>query len=228
MNKNSLKIKRLVGLSILTALVILLQLIGNYVTIGTVNITLALTPIALGAILYGPVAGLYLGAVMGCVVLFVSQSFIAINPFVTVVLCLLKSGIAGLVSGFLYKGIAHFANKEKDVNKKRIYIVLAVIVSCLIVPILNTFIFTCGASIFFYSIFGLDSSKGAFGVIFAAVFATNFLIEFIINVVLTPAVITILKVITKNYNLGFANDFSSLEKPEEINENNFNTYSEIK
>ena len=228
MNKNSLKIKRLVGLSILTALVIILQVCGNYITIGTVNITLALTPIALGAILYGPVAGLYLGAVMGCVVLFASQAFIAVNPFVTIVLCLLKTGIAGLLSGFLYKGISHFANKEKDTKIKRIYIILAVVASCLIIPIVNTLIFVCGASIFFYSIFGLESTKGAFGVIFGAVFTTNFAIEFALNVVLTPAVLTILKVITRNYNLGFSNDFSSLETEEENNNTSFNTYSDIK
>ena len=72
--KNSIMIKRLVGISILTALVVVLQLLGNYITIGTVNITLALIPIAVGAILYGPVAGLFLGFLLVNLYIIVSKA----------------------------------------------------------------------------------------------------------------------------------------------------------
>lgn len=226
MNKNSLMIKKLVGLSVLTALVIILQFIGNNVSFGTVSITLALFPIALGAILYGPVAGMFLGAVMGCVVMFSAQAFFACNPWATVIICLVKSGVAGLLSGFIYKGIAHFANKQTDIKKKRTIIVIAAILATVIVPIANTFIFLVGATFFFYSVFGLESSTGAFTVIMAAIFGTNFAIELVINLVLSPSILTIVKIVTKNSNLGFANDFSSFEEPEEVKLNS-NTYSSL-
>ena len=59
MNNNSLLIKKIVGTSVLTALVIVLQVISNYITFGSVSITLALIPIAMGAILYGPLTGFF-------------------------------------------------------------------------------------------------------------------------------------------------------------------------
>ena len=56
--------KTLVGLGILTAIVAVLQVVSMYITFGPFNITLALTPIIIGAALYGWQAGAFLGAVM--------------------------------------------------------------------------------------------------------------------------------------------------------------------
>ena len=54
MQKNQKAIKKLVGIATLTALVVGLQFLSNYVSFGSISITLALIPIAMGAILYGP------------------------------------------------------------------------------------------------------------------------------------------------------------------------------
>ena len=64
---NSLLIKKLVGVATLTALVVALQFLSNYVKFGTVEMTLALIPIAVGAILYGPLVGGFLGFIMGVI-----------------------------------------------------------------------------------------------------------------------------------------------------------------
>lgn len=212
--KNSIMIKRLVGISILTALVVVLQLLGNYITIGTVNITLALIPIAVGAILYGPVAGLFLGMVMGAIILTApsTMAFFSVNPVVTVLLCLLKSGLAGFLAGWLYRAIAYFANKCQTTKNKRIVNVVAAVGATIMVPVVNTLIFIIGAALFFYSVWELTSTDGAFYVIFLGVFGPNFAIEFTINVVLAPAVLTIIKIVTRSHNLGFANDFSNLNE----------------
>ena len=69
MNKNSKKIKKLVGIASLAALVAVLQVISNYITFGEVSITLALIPMVVGAILYGPLTGFGLGALMGVVII---------------------------------------------------------------------------------------------------------------------------------------------------------------
>ena len=164
---NSLKVKRLVGVASLAAIVVVLQLIANYITIGTINITLALIPIVVGAIIYGPLVGFGLGALMGIVVLTApsTQGFLNVNPFVTILLCVLKTGIAGLVSGLLFKII----------NKKNFY--AAIVVATLIVPVINTGLFILGSALFFQTVFGAESFSGALPVIIGVVFGTNFTIE---------------------------------------------------
>ena len=202
---NSLKVKKLVGLATLTALVVGLQFLSNYVPFGSISITLALIPIAVGAVLYGPLAGLFLGAVMGAIAIVAPSTlsvFMPVNPGMTIVLCLLKTSIAGLVSGYLFKLFAFFAKKQKDVKKKKILFAAGIIVAALVVPVINTGLFIVGATIFFRDVFG-----NFVGVI-NAVLTTNFLVEFLVSAVLSPALVTLVKVLTRQYDLGFANDFS--------------------
>ena len=202
---NSLKVKRLVGIASLAAIVAVLQVMANYITIGTINITLALIPIVVGAIIYGPLVGFGLGALMGIVVLTAptTQGFLNVNPFVTVLLCILKTGIAGLVAGFLFKLI----------NKKNFYV--AVVVATLIVPVINTSLFILGSALFFQTVFGADSFSGALPVIVGIVFGTNFAIEFTLSVVLSPVVVSLVRILARNYNLGFNLDYKE-EKEVEV------------
>ena len=207
---NSLKIKKLVGLATLTALVVGLQFLSNYVPFGSISITLALIPIAMGAILYGPLAGFFLGAVMGGVVLTAPSTagFLQHNAVATVFLCLLKTGLAGLVSGYLFKLFAFFAKKQQNVNKKKALFAAGIIVAALVVPVINTGLFILGATIFFIGLFG------DFITIINLVITTNFLVEFLVSAILSPALVTLVKVLTFKYNLGFANDFSEFIEEE--------------
>ena len=212
---NSQRVKKLVGLATLTALVVGLQFLSNYVSFGSISITLALIPIAMGAILYGPLAGLFLGAVMGAIVIAAPSTqavFMPVNPAATIILCLLKTAIAGLVSGLLFKLFAFIAKKQNDVKKKKILFAVGVIVAALVVPVINTGLFIVGASIFFMDLFG------NFITIIDAVITTNFLVEFLVSAILSPALVTLIKVLTRQYDLGFANDFSEFieEDNEEI------------
>ena len=202
---NSQKVKKLVGLATLTALVVGLQFLSNYVTFGSVSITLALIPIAMGAILYGPLAGLFLGAVMGGIVLTAPSTityFLEPHPVATIILCLLKTGAAGLVSGYLFKLFAFIAKKQDNVNKKKGLFAAGIIVAALVVPVINTGIFIMGATWFFSDVYG------SFTIVVDAVLTTNFLIEFLVSALLSPALVTLVKVLTRQYDLGFANDFS--------------------
>ena len=61
--------KTLVGLGLLTAIVVVLQLVGSFIKFGTFSISLVLMPIVVGAALYGVGAGAWLGFVFGVVVL---------------------------------------------------------------------------------------------------------------------------------------------------------------
>ena len=51
---NHQKINRMVGIAVLSALVVVLQLLSSVIKIGTVSITLTLIPIVVGAAFYGP------------------------------------------------------------------------------------------------------------------------------------------------------------------------------
>lgn len=204
--KNSLKIKRMVGIAILAAIVIVLQVLSNYVQFGAISITLALIPIAVGAILYGPIAGVILGALMGVIVLTAPSTqayFFVNNPWATIFLCLLKTGIAGFVAGLLFKLFAHFAKKTDNTKKKNVLFAIGIIAATLIIPVINTSLFIGGAALFF-----LDSVYGGSTMaIITGVFTTNFLIEFIVSAVLSPAIVTLIKVLVSKNDLGFTNDF---------------------
>ena len=99
-------VKTIAGLGVLTAMVVVLQLLSNYVQFGPVSITLSLFPIAVGAMLYGPFGGLFLGLVNGVIVLTAPSTisfFFAYSPIGTIVVCLLKTGLAGFFAGLIFK-----------------------------------------------------------------------------------------------------------------------------
>ncbi len=201
---NISKIKKMVGTGVLLALVIVLQLLSNYVKIGQINITLALIPLAMGAILYGPLTGLLLGLAIGAVIIVApdTQLFLNYNVGLTILLCLLKTGLAGLVSGLVYLGVLklNFLKKAK--------VVVAIILAALVTPIINTGVFILGVSTMFV---GLDmgnlvvsSNFGeAFVAIYGIVVTINFLIEFLVSAIVSPALVYLTKVLAKQNDLGF-------------------------
>ncbi len=59
------KTKKIVGIGIFTAIVVVLQLLGSFIRFGTFSISLVLIPIVVGAALYGIGAGAWLGLAFG-------------------------------------------------------------------------------------------------------------------------------------------------------------------
>ena len=66
---NKSNIYNLTGLGILTAIVVVLQIFTTFVHFGPFSITLALIPIVIGAAVYGPNVGAFLGVVFSVVVI---------------------------------------------------------------------------------------------------------------------------------------------------------------
>ncbi len=191
--KNSKKIQRMVGIASLAAITAVLQVIANYITFGPVSITLALIPLVVGAILYGPWAGAGLGVLMGIVILTAPSTgaFLSINPFLTVLLCLLKTGAAGVVSGFIFKAL----------YKKNLTV--AVIMAAVFAPIVNTGIFALGCMAFFWkTLEAWANGSNAVGYLFLTMIGFNFIIEFAVNSILSPSMVYIVRVISRNYNIG--------------------------
>lgn len=183
--KNNERIKRLVGVSILIALAIALTLISNYIPTGVVNINLVLIVIAVGACLYGPWVGLLLGLVNGVLTIIAPATlayFFSLHPLATILLCLLKTGLAGFVAGWVFKLI----------KKKSEFV--ATVVASLLIPIINTGLFILGVIAFFLSVYG-DSVT----TLLTAVLTLNFLIEFLSITIISPVIYRIIIVIKHRY-----------------------------
>lgn len=204
MNQNSLKIKRLVGIASLLTIACVLQGISGFIQFGPFNITLALLlPLIVGAILYGPTGGAILGLGIGFIVLASGQAthFLAINPLATVFLCLVKTAVAGLISGLIF---------QKMYKKNLKY---AVALSSIAAPIVNTGIFAVGVGIFFQKwLIEAAGGNNALVHLFTVIIGTNFLVEFISNVVLAPTALYIIRIVTRNYNLGITLEDSYIDQ----------------
>ena len=136
---NHQKINRMVGIAVLAALVVVLQLLSSVIKIGTVSITLTLIPIVVGAAFYGPGAGAILGTVFGLVVYINSATgadtggnlvFLA-NPFLCAVVCIGKGTLSGWCAGLVYRLVAR---KDAALGRNAVAVLLAAITA----PVVNT------------------------------------------------------------------------------------------
>jgi uncharacterized membrane protein len=187
-------------LAVLVALVVVLQVFGSSLTIAGLSLNLALVPIALGAIVFGPLFGGLLGFICGFIILingiignepFTFYLF-SQNPVAIVVVCLLKTTLAGVVAGFAYKLIA---KKNKLVG---------VFVASALVPIVNTGVFAIACFMIldgivsYLGVVGLDvTGMSATYIVFGIVITWNFFIELLTSLILAPAVSIVTNVVEK-------------------------------
>lgn len=165
------------------ALMIVLQIVGNYLQFGPVNINISLVAVVLAAVLGGPLSGAIVGFFNGIMALLSPSTiavFMPVSLVGTILACLLKCTLAGLVSGLAFNAI-----KKKNT-------ILALIIASLLVPIINTGIFIIMALIFFRPILEANVTSGAFPNIWVFLLAGfigwNFLIELVSTGVISPIV----------------------------------------
>ena len=180
-------VKKITGAAVLIAIEIVLQTIGNYIALGPISINLSLIPIALGAIIFGPFVGAILGFTNGLVVLLAPSTqalFMAYAPLGTVITCLSKCTIAGLVAGLVFKLI----------EKKNFFV--ATLVASLLVPIINTGLFAFFSfTILIKAIEALNSGNAnLYRFVFLALIGWNFIFEFSITLVLSTTLARIIKI----------------------------------
>ena len=188
--------KRITGLAVLLALVIVLQVFGSYFKIGATSLSFVLVPIVLAGVLYGVIAGGIMGLAFGIVVLIQAltgvDGFTLIlledHPVWTVLLCIVKGTAAGVVSGLLYKWM----------SKKNKYV--GVFLAAAAAPIVNTGLFILGSLCFLQDTLKAKFVAGGQTVVYFLVIVcagVNFLVEFAINLILAPSVHTVCKVAGK-------------------------------
>ena len=198
------KTLELVQLSMLAALVVVLQLISALIPPigGMVSITLTLIPVVIGAILFDKKGGAILGFVFGLIVMINCITGLDpggnilwnANPVMTAVLCLLKGTLAGFVPAVVYSVII---GKKEASNKKKLFTTILV---AALAPIVNTSTFVAGMILFFRETLGAwaeAAGKPIVLYILVGLAGLNFLIEFIINMILTPAIIRIVDIVKK-------------------------------
>lgn len=202
MNTMNTKTERLVGMGILTALIIVLQTFASGFKIANFSPPLSLIPIIVGAILFGEFAGAILGLIFGIVVVLAvisgaepfSTLMLNFNPIMTVIICLFKGVAAGYLSGLVYRLLSGRNN------------LLALIISSVITPIVNTGIFALGMLTVFYKLISdtAASAKANNTIVFffTTFIGINFLIEVIFIAVLVPAISNIIYIIKKKNRVG--------------------------
>lgn len=178
------------ALSLLSALVAVLTCLGNFVRVGPFPVTLTLCPIIIGAALYGPGAGAFLGGVFGLVVFITGilgwdggavMVLMTARPVILVILCFLKAIAAGFLAGIVYKGIAYKSPLGGS------------IAAGIICPVVNTGIFIAFMLAFYREV--LSQWAGGKDILTYAVTGlagVNFLVELMINMALATAVTSII------------------------------------
>lgn len=182
--KQKFDTRTIVITGLLLALEVVFQTLGNYVQIGPANINLTLVAVVLAAIWCGPISAMILGFFNGVMALFSPSTlavFMPINPVGTVIVCLLKCTIAGLVASLIYRAI----NKINNIAGRTV----GVIVASIAVPVINTGLFALGSLVFFRPFLESGISDrfpniGAF--LIFGVIGFNFLIEVGTTAVVSP------------------------------------------
>ncbi len=189
-NKNK-STQRLALLSLLAALVAVLAYLGGFVKIGGLaSISLTLIPIVVGAAICGPSAGGFLGGVAGAVFFFTADSVFWFGLSIpgTIITVMVKGILSGYLAGLAYKVLE---------NKNRY---LAVIVSAIVCPVVNTGLFILGCFIFFMGTItagasGEGMSVAAYIIVFYV--GLNFVFELLSNIIFSPIILRLINLRNK-------------------------------
>ena len=195
MNTNKTKFfstKNVVYLSVLTALLVVLNLLSTVFKIIT-NVNLTLIPIVLGALLLGYRGGIILGLISGLMTFifgvfnvdpFTNILFVN-HPLLTFLTCTVKTTLAGCLGGLVYSLI----------KNKNAYV--ATFVASGLIPVINTLVFILGA-LTMYNTIATKFSPDVMYFLVITCAGVNFIIEFVINLLVAPAIYAVIKVLGKS------------------------------
>lgn len=187
------KIKRMTGIALLMATVVVLQSIP-IPPIGGFSISLVLIPIVLGGAVFGPAAGALLGATFG-VIVYINcitgvdgggAMVLQANPVLCFLVVMGKGTLAGWISALAYKAL-HQINGYA-----------AMLVSAILCPVINTGFFVACMMLFFNEVLAVwAGGTDIVGYVLTGLILANFVPELIINVVFSPAGQRIAKIVNK-------------------------------
>ena len=191
MTEKKIRIQTLTVGAILTAIVVVLQLMGAFIRFGPFSISLVLIPIVIGAAMCNWKIGGWLGFIFGVAVILSgdAMAFFAIDVAGTIITVLAKGTLCGVAAGLVYKLF----------EKHNRY--LAVTLSSVICPVVNTGVFLLGCRLFFFeTISQWGAAEGFTSVakyMFLGLAGGNFLVELAANIILAPVIYRIIKALRK-------------------------------
>ena len=174
--------------ALLTAMVVVLQLLGSIIRLGPFSISLVLVPIVIGAATCGALVAAWLGLSFGAAVLLSGDAalFLSIHAPGTILTVLFKGLLCALAAALAYKLL------------DRVNLYVAVLISAIVCPLVNTGVFLVGCRLFFWETIA-EWAAGA-GFANTAVYAVlglvgaNFLFEMAFNLLLSPIIVRLLKI----------------------------------
>ena len=226
---NSIKIRKIVVISVLAAIIIVLQVLGNlFGSLFANGLALGLIPICIGSILYGPFIGMLLGGVMSAVIMlhFPNYSIMetGLDTFKLMLIMVIKTPLAGFVSGLIFDLFNKIASKKANRKSQLALITAGIFVSSIAVVIVNTgtyvlmmlSLFTSGDGFNLNNLVGKDlggrTYNSAMSIVLLYQVGFNFILELIIAFVTGPALSTIIRVMTRRKDMGYRYNFSELLK----------------
>ena len=190
------KIKRMTGIALLMALIIVLQFVTSMIPpVGGFSISLVLIPIVMGAAIFGPGAGALLGATFGVIVYINCVTgadaggamVFQANPALCFLVVMGKGILAGFASGLVYAAL-------KKWNPH-----IAILLAAIVCPLVNTGTFIACMLTFFKDVLSAWAGGGDLvAYILTGLVLCNFVPEMIINVIFGSVGHTVVHVVKKN------------------------------
>lgn len=161
--KKRVNTRYITELGLFIGVILLMKLTGlSSIPVGPLVMTFTMIPIAVGAMLLGPLAGTILGTFYGLLSLYdaitgkslMTAAFFAVSPVMTVLLCIGTRALVGYLTGLLFRAF-------QKLDKHRIWSYFA---GGLLAPMLNTILFMGFIVLFFYHtefVQNLAANKGA-------------------------------------------------------------------
>lgn len=182
------KTRTLVQLALLSAIIVVMAFTPLGFVPGT-DITLLAIPVAVGAILLGPTAGLYLGSLFGLVSFIqcfganpLGTLLLGVNPLLTFLMCFVPRMLMGWLCGLIYKGLCKLCKREGHP--------VALTVASLSSALLNTVFFVSALILFFGSntaVLEAFGNRGIIGIIVTLV-TVNAIFEAVAALILGTAI----------------------------------------
>lgn len=192
----------LVQMALLVAIILLMAFTPiGYIKMPGLEITLIVVPVAVGAVLMGPIGGAVLGGVFG-ITSFIQcfgmspfgATLLGINPIRTFLVCVPTRILAGLVAGLIFKAM----RKGKHTKKLSYY------VANLACPLCNTLFFMSVLCICFFQTEYIQGLAGGANVLaFVVAFVgLNGLVEAAACFVVGSAISRVLAQVLRNTSVG--------------------------
>jgi uncharacterized membrane protein len=201
--KKRVNTRYITELGLFIGVILLMKLTGlSSIPVGPLVMTFTMIPIAVGAMLLGPLAGTILGTFYGFLSLYdaitgkslMTAAFFAVSPVLTVLLCIGTRALVGYLTGLLFRVF-------QKLDRHRIWSYFA---GGLLAPMLNTILFMGFIVLFFYHtefVQNLAANKGAVNPLMFVVLVVGVqgLIEWATGLVIGGAVAKGVAVALKRY-----------------------------